>query len=264
MQPLQFGFSPCPNDTFAFHALVHGCVTPPCPIVPVMDDIEALNQRARTEDLELTKLSIGALAAAGEAYVPLSAGAALGFGVGPLVVAQTQRPLRDVRASTIAIPGRDTTAYLLLRLALGEEPEHAVEMRYDQILGAVARGDVDAGLIIHESRFTYAAHGLERVADLGDWWQHESGMPVPLAVICARRDVDPALRNQLSDALRDSVQYAFDHPDASRDFVRTHAQEMTEDVCRQHIALYVNQHSIDLGEAGLAAINALLAAAGRH
>lgn len=262
MHELRFGFSPCPNDTFAFHALVHGLVDAPCSIVPVMDDIEALNQRAHSGDLELTKLSIGALAAASDTYVPLRAGAALGFGVGPLVVARDHQALQDVGASTIAIPGRDTTAYLLLRLALGGEPEHAVELRYDQILGAVARGDVDAGLIIHESRFTYAAHGLVQVADLGDWWQEQSSMPVPLAVICARRDVDPDLRSGLSDAIRASVEYAYAHPDASREFIRAHAQEMTESVCRQHIDLYVNEHSIDLGDTGLAAIEALLSAAG--
>jgi 1,4-dihydroxy-6-naphthoate synthase len=258
---LDFGFSPCPNDTFAFHALVAGLVDEPLAVDPVMEDIEALNRRAHDGDLAMTKLSFGALAALGGAYEPLRAGAALGRGVGPLVVAREPMSLADAAAGPIAIPGRDTTAYLLLRLAAGDALGEVVELRYDEILGAVERGDVRAGLIIHESRFTYAEHGLVRVADLGEWWEGETGMPLPLATICVRADVEPELRDLAERALRASVQHAFDHPDASAAFVREHAQELSPEVCRRHIELYVNDFTLDLGDEGTRAIERLLAAA---
>jgi 5,8-dihydroxy-2-naphthoate synthase len=249
---LTFGFTPCPNDAFAFHALVHGLVETPFEVEPVLLDIEELNQRARTGDFDVTKLSFGAAPAVGDNYRLLRSGAALGNGVGPLVVA---RDLADAYGR-VAIPGRDTTAFLLLRLAWPELGE-IVELRYDRILEAVARGDVDAGLIIHESRFTYAEHGLVAVADLGDWWEEETGLPVPLAGIYARADVDP---EPVERALRASVEYAFAHPEASREYVREHSHELSEDVCRAHIDLYVNSYSIDLGEPGLAAIERLASA----
>lgn len=258
-----FGFSPCPNDTFAFHALVNGLIDDPIDVTPVMDDIEALNQRAHSSELEFSKLSIGALAALGDRYAALRSGAALGRGVGPLVVARHDGPreLAQAAAGPIAIPGRDTTAFLLLRLAAGEALGDVVEMRYDDVLGAVERGEVAAGLIIHESRFTYRDHGLRRVCDLGEWWEAESGLPVPLATICARADIEADEREAFTLALRRSVQHAFDHPDASSAFVREHAQEMSPDVQRQHISLYVNDFTLDLGDAGMRAIDALLRAA---
>ena len=269
MRALTFGHSPCPNDTFAFHALTHGLVEVPFPIVPVLRDIEALNRHARdaspADAYDLTKLSVGAFAAVGDRYRLLRSGAALGQGVGPLVVARTPMPLAEAVRGRVAIPGRETTAYRLLRLAAPTLDAHArttVELRYDRILAAVAAGEVDAGLIIHESRFTYAEHGLVRVADLGDWWEGETGLPVPLAGICARADLDPGMAAEAERAIRDSVQYAFDHPEASRDYVRAHAQELSDAVCDQHIALYVNAYSLDLGDDGLQAIARLVAAGG--
>ncbi|MCA0374403.1 MAG: 1,4-dihydroxy-6-naphthoate synthase [Gemmatimonadetes bacterium] len=256
---LTFGFSPCPNDTFAFHALVHGLVDTPCAITPVLLDIEELNRRAHDGAFALTKLSVGAFASVGTRYRLLRSGAALGHGVGPLVVARTPQTLAEAVRGRVAIPGHETTAYRLLRLA-APALHDVVALRYDRILRAVADGEVDAGLIIHESRFTYAEHGLHRVVDLGDWWEHETGLPVPLAGICARDDVDPALAHDLEQAIRASVQYAFDHPEASRAWVRAHAQEMSDAVCDQHIALYVNSHSLDVGDDGLRAIARLTAA----
>lgn len=260
---LTFGFSPCPNDTFAFHALVAGLVDEPIVVEPVMEDIEALNRRAHTGDLDLTKLSFGALAALDGEYVPLRAGAALGRGVGPLVVSREPVSFEQAAAGPIAIPGRDTTAFLLLRLRAGDELGEVVELRYDEILGAVARGDVPAGLIIHESRFTYRDHGLHRVCDMGEWWEEETGMPLPLATICARRDLAPEVRATAERALRASVQHAFDDPEASAAFVREHAQELSPDICRQHIELYVNDFTLDLGDEGARAIDALLDVARR-
>lgn len=253
MPALTFGFSPCPNDTFAFHALVHGLVDVPFAIEPVLLDIEELNRRAHDGAFALTKLSVGAFAAVGSRYRLLRSGAALGHGVGPLVVARHAQPLETAVRGRVAIPGRETTAFRLLGLAatgLGE----IVELRYDQILGAVSRGDVDAGLIIHESRFTYQDHGLTRVIDLGDWWEGATGLPVPLAGICARADLPPDVMQAAEGAIRASVAYAFAHPEASRPYVRAHSQEMADAVCDAHIRLYVNAHSLDVGDDGLRAI----------
>jgi 1,4-dihydroxy-6-naphthoate synthase len=256
-----FGFSPCPNDTFAFHALVHGLVETPVPVRPVLLDIEELNQRAQSGAFELTKLSFGAFPSVGDRYRLLRSGAALGRGVGPLVVTREATSLTDAAASRIAIPGYDTTAFLLLRLAAPELAE-VVELRYDRILDAVARGEVDAGLIIHESRFTYADHGLVAVADLGDLWEAETGLPIPLAGICVRSDLDRKTVARLERAVRASVEYAFSEPAASRAYVREHSQELSDEVCAAHIRLYVNEFSLDLGDEGLAAIDLLLGRAG--
>lgn len=261
MRTLTFGYSPCPNDTFAFHAVTHGLIDTSVRIEPVLLDIEELNRRAHTGEFDLTKMSVGAFAAVGDRYRLLRSGAALGQGVGPLVVARTPMSLREAANGSLAIPGRETTAYRLLQLAAALPPSApgVVEMRYDGILRAVANGDVDAGLIIHESRFTYRDHGLVQIIDLGDWWERDTGLPVPLAGICARNDLDDATTREAERAIRASVQYAFDHPEASRDYVRAHAQEMSTDVCAQHIALYVNEHSLDIGDEGLRAIARLVA-----
>ncbi len=260
MRELTFGYSPCPNDTFAFHALAHGLVDAPVRVRPVLLDIQELNRRAHHGEFDLTKLSVGAFAAVGARYRLLRSGAALGHGVGPLVVARQPQTLADAVRGRLAIPGRETTAYRLLRLAA--PPLHeVVEMRYDRILRAVVDGEVDAGLIIHESRFTYAEHGLHRVADLGAWWEGETALPVPLAGICARDDLDESTRSAMEAAIRASVAYAFAHPAASVAYVRAHAQEMSPEVCAQHIALYVNEWSLDVGDEGLRAIERLVSAA---
>jgi 1,4-dihydroxy-6-naphthoate synthase len=261
VRELRFGFSPCPNDTFAFHALVHGLVDAPFRVRPVLLDIEELNRRAHDGELDLTKLSFGALPANEERYEMLRSGAALGHGCGPLVVTREPMPLEQASAGRLAIPGYETTAFLLLRLLAGEPAGPVVELRFDRILGAVAGGEVDAGLIIHESRFTYAEHGLVAAADLGELWEARTGLPVPLAAICARRVLDDELRRAAEDAIRRSVEHAFADPDASREYVRAHSQELSEEVCRQHIALYVNEFSVDVGDEGLAAIRALTEAA---
>ncbi len=262
MRELTFGFSPCPNDTFAFHALAHGLVDAPFRVRPVLLDIEELNRRAHASEFDLTKLSVGAFAGVGDRYRLLRSGAALGRGVGPLVVSGTPMTLAEAARGRVAIPGRETTAYRLWRLATAALGERAlpldVEMRYDHILRAIADEEVDAGLIIHESRFTYADHDLVKVIDLGAWWERETQLPVPLAGICARADLDEATRAAAETAIRDSVQYAFDHREASREYVREHAQEMSDEVCAQHIALYVNAHSLDIGDEGMRAIERLV------
>jgi 1,4-dihydroxy-6-naphthoate synthase len=177
--------------------------------------------------------------------------------VGPLVVAREAGSLDEAAAGRIAVPGRETTAFLLLRLAapsLGD----VVELRYDRILDAVAAGEVDAGLIIHESRFTYSEHGLVSVADLGEWWEGDTGLPVPLAGIFARSDLETEVLGDAEAAIRASVEFAFANPDASREYVRSLSHEMSDEVCAAHIALYVNESSVDIGDEGMAAIDRLL------
>lgn len=261
---LTFGFSPCPNDTFAFHHAVHGgAAQHGLRLVPQLLDIEALNERAVRGDaaFDVTKLSIPALAQVADRYAVLPSGAALGFGCGPLLVRRAASPLRslaDLAHARVAIAGLHTTAHLLLRClapALGE----VVPMRFDAIMAAVAAGNVDAGLVIHEGRFTFRERGLVAIADLGELWEQATGGPLPLAVIAARRDLDASTLARVGAALRESVQRAKAAPDASRDYVRAHAQELDDAVCAQHIALYVNDFSIDLGDRGRRAIEALVA-----
>ena len=238
---VDFGFSSCPNDTFAFHALVHGLVGD-VRVTPHIDDIEALNIRAETGEAQVTKVSIAAYGyGLRDKYVLLRAGGAAGFGVGPIVVARGQRPI----GGRIAIPGEHTTANLLLRL-MGRF-ETAV-MRFDRIEDAVLRGEVDCGLLIHEGRFTYQGKGLTLLADLGHLWEQRMQCPLPLAAIAIRRDLASRVAPAIDRALRASVEYAFAHPDASRGYVASLAQEMDPDVCAQHIQLYVNDYTLALDE----------------
>jgi len=237
---VNFGFSTCPNDTFAFHAIVHRLVPGP-EVVPFMDDIEVLNARAEKGDAEVTKVSIAAYGRLRDRYILLRAGGAAGYGVGPIVVARSRRAV----GGRVAIPGERTTAALLLRL-LGRF--ETVPMRFDQIEDAVLRGDVDCGVLIHEGRFTYEAKGLTLIADLGAIWEERMQSPLPLAAIAIRRDLAARLAADVDRALRASVDYAFAHPEASRAFVAAHAQEMDPDVMSRHIQLYVNDYTRALDE----------------
>ena len=259
-EPLGLGFSPCPNDTFQFHALVSGAVTlPGFAVRPWLADIEALNERAMGPDpLAVTKLSLPGFAQVADRYAPLRAGAALGHGVGPLVVSRTGGALGRLAGRRVGIPGRYTTAHLLLRLFAPPDIE-AVPMRFEAIMPAVAAGDVDAGVIIHEGRFTYAGHGLREVADLGALWEEETKLPLPLAVIAVQRSPLAPPAEVVEEGLRASIRAARARPEASADYVRAHAQEMDPAVCRQHIALYVNDYSVELGPEGEAAVAELLA-----
>ena len=256
MPPLDVGLSPCPNDTFIFHALFEGLVDRGgLDVVPVFEDVETLNQRARDGVLAVTKISFHAYAHLRDTYTLLASGSALGRGCGPLVVQGRETGERPIESCRIAIPGHWTSAALLLRLYAPDIPvEQLIEMPFEQILPAVASGRVDAGLIIHESRFTYQQHGLVERCDLGDWWESEEGHPIPLGGIIARRDLGDERIAIFDRALRDSVVYAREHPEASREFVRRHAQELSDEVTRQHIELYVNDFTVDLGDEGRAAI----------
>jgi 1,4-dihydroxy-6-naphthoate synthase len=258
---LSLGFSPCPNDTFIFHALVKGVVRAEgVSFQERLEDVETLNRLAAEGALDVSKVSYGAIPHLVRDYVLLRSGGALGRGCGPLVVAREAFGRGDLAGRRIAIPGRNTTANLLLRL-YAPDAAPGIEMVYSDIMPAVARGEVDAGLIIHESRFTYPQHGLVKVVDLGEWWESTTGMPIPLGGILARRALGAGTIRAIDDALRRSVEHAFADPSASRDYVRAHAQEMDDEVTRQHIDLYVNRFSVDVGDEGERAIHELFARA---
>ena len=267
---LSLAYSPCPNDTYIFAAWTRGMLSGAPAVEVVLDDVEALNEAALAGKFELTKVSYGAIPYLLDRYRILRAGGALGRGCGPLVIAKPGADgmvpaLADFKPhARIAIPGPMTTAFLLLRLAL-QRPIDVVPMRFDRIVEAVANGDVDAGLIIHESRFTYQHAGLARVADLGEWWETETGNPIPLGAILVRRDVPLAEARALDDTIRESLAFARRDEAAVAPYVREHAFEMDEAVMRAHIGLYVNDYSADLGDDGIAAIEQLfeLAAAAR-
>lgn len=259
-ETLTLGYSPCPNDTFLFDALVHGRVEAPMAFSARLEDVETLNRLAREGVLDVSKVSYGAIPHLVDEYALLRSGGALGRGCGPLLVSRDALDPASLAGRRVAIPGTHTTAYLLLRLFAPEGVE-AVEMVYSDILPAAARGEVDAGLIIHESRFTYPAHGLRKVVDLGEWWEAATGLPIPLGGILARRSLGADTIRAVDDALRRSVAYAFDHPEASRPYVRAHAQEMDDAVMQSHIDLYVNDFSRDVGPEGERAIQTLFARA---
>lgn len=256
---LGVGYSPCPNDTFIFHALVTGRV--PVEGVswrPVLDDVETLNRWAFERRLPVTKISFHAFGRLRDAYVLLRSGAALGRGCGPLVVARGDGP-RNLEGRRIAVPGRWTSATLLLRLfEPGIDERDIVEMPFHRIIEGVARGEVDAGLIIHESRFTYQRHGLRSLVDLGAWWEERSGLPIPLGGILADRRLGRERILRIEEGLRASVLHARARPAESRAYVLEHAQELEEDVVDAHIALYVNDFTVDLGAEGIAAVRAFL------
>jgi len=253
---LTLGYSPCPNDTFIFHALSHGLIDVPFRLQVQHEDVETLNQLARRSVLDLTKISYHAFGHLRDHYCLLHSGGALGRGCGPLVVAQQPLVMSELVDQEIAIPGILTTANLLLQLH-GKGYRKLKVMSFDQVMSAVAEGRVAAGVIIHESRFTFAERGLVKVLDLGDWWERETGHPIPLGGILAKRSLGRELVNAVDAAIARSLDYAWAHPQEATDYLRLHAQEMDEAVMRQHIELYVNQYSRDLGSAGIAAVEDL-------
>lgn len=258
---LSLGFSPCPNDTFIFYGLVHGRVpTGGLTFRERLEDVETLNGLALSGTLDICKVSYHALGYLRDRYVLLRSGGALGRGCGPLVVTRDAPSLASLRGKPVAVPGRFTTAALLLRLA---DPaiDTLVFMPFHEIMGAVARGEVAAGVIIHESRFTYRDHGLSQLMDLGEWWEGETGCPIPLGGIVARRDLGGETIAIIEQALRASVAFARANPGEANTYIRTHSQEMSDEVCAAHIDLYVNDFSLQLGPDGEAAVVQLLSRA---
>jgi 1,4-dihydroxy-6-naphthoate synthase len=254
---LSLGYSPCPNDTFIFYAMVHGLLkTPEFTVSERLEDVETLNRLALTRRLDLTKISYHALGHLRSDYALLRSGGALGRGCGPLVVARTETEMAQLRGKPFAVPGRLTTANLLLQLH-GAGFEDVRELPFHRIMAAVAQGEVEAGVIIHESRFTFKEHGLVQILDLGQWWEEETGLALPLGGILARRDLGADLIARVDEALRESVAYAFAHPQEPRAYIRAHSQELADEVIENHIALYVNDFTLDLGEEGERAVQEL-------
>jgi 1,4-dihydroxy-6-naphthoate synthase len=261
-QPLTLAYSPCPNDTFIFTPWVEGRIAGAPAVVERYEDIDVLNRMAQASEADIVKVSFHAFGHLRDRYCLLRSGGALGRGCGPLVVARAEMSADALGRATVAIPGRLTTAALLLRLFVPSLPDAQIRvMPFDRILAAVRNGEVDAGLIIHESRFTYQRYGLTQVVDLGEWWEQTTGHAIPLGGIAMRRSFGGEMIRQVERAIAESVAFSYAHTDLVWPTVRRHAQEMDDDVMRQHIDLYVNEFTRDYGVTGEAAIRHLLATA---
>ncbi|MGZ4618010.1 MAG: 1,4-dihydroxy-6-naphthoate synthase [Frankiaceae bacterium] len=249
---LTLAISPCPNDTFIFHAWIRGRIADAPPVDVTFADIDACNRLTLRGEPDVAKISYAAYPDVADRYTLVPAGGAIGRGCGPLVLTAGRTDLSGAR---VAIPGPATTAFLLFRLWPSSRAVAGFEvMPFEKIMPAVRNGTVDAGVVIHESRFTYPAYGLTAVADLGDWWEADTGLPIPLGAIVARRGIDTA---QIADGIRRSLEAAWADPSACQRFVAEHAQELDPDVITAHIRLYVNEFSADLSPEGLAAVETL-------
>lgn len=247
--PVNIGYSTCPNDTFIFYKLAHEP-----DVIPHLHDVETLNEWALEARLDVTKLSYHAWLLVQEDYELLQCGSALGRGCGPLVITKGGKTLSD--ESVIAVPGALTTAHLLLRL-WNPNLKNRIFMPFDKIMAAVESGEADAGVVIHEGRFVYQELGFQCLEDLGDWWEHTTGRPIPLGCIAAHKRLGKTKIAEIEQRLKASIQHAFDDPASTMDYVRAHAQELADDVTTEHIKTYVNDFTLDLGEEGRAAIDTL-------
>lgn len=258
MGALTLGFSPCPNDTFIFHALVHGLVKGSISFqTPFLEDVETLNSWAMQKRLDVTKLSFHALGHVLDEYCVLSSGSALGRGCGPLIVAAKSLDISNGESLKIGIPGKYTTASLLFQM-FAPQCTNLVEMRFENIMAAISKGEIDAGVIIHESRFTYAEEGLVCLQDLGRWWEETSGQPIPLGCIAARRSHGEKIIGEIDRVIRASLEQAYENPQGCLPYIRQHSQELDEKVVQDHIGLYVNEYSLELGDEGMQAVSTFL------
>lgn len=256
---MQIGLSPCPNDTFIFHAILNGLVNDyeGPGLEACFHDVEKLNHFAIQKKFPVTKISLGIMPLIKNDYRLLGAGAALGWGCGPLVVARRGITLADLGDTTIGIPGRHTTANLLLDSHGGFRGKRK-EYVFNEIMPAIADGEINAGIIIHEGRFTYPDWGLDKILDMGEWWEKEFNLPLPLGAIAIRRDVNWQIAQAIENGIRSSLQYGWRHPDDSKEFVAAYAQELDEKIRDAHIRTFVTEHSLNLGETGRNAIRVLL------
>lgn len=251
------GFSPCPNDCFIFDAVVHKKIdTKGIDFSVVMEDVEALNNRAFKQELDITKLSYHAFLYLTNHYALLNSGSALGFNCGPLLVKDSKHKIENISDAIIAIPGKYTTANFLLSLAY-PNAVNKKEVLFSDIEEAVLSHKVDAGLLIHENRFTYEQKGLEKIIDLGEFWESLIHAPIPLGGIVIKKSIDSSLQKTIDNLIKQSVEFAFANPESCMSFVKQHAQEMSEEVMKKHIKLYVNDFSVDLGIVGKNAIQLL-------
>ena len=258
-QTYKLAFSSCPNDTFIFKAIarqlidLHGY----CFDI-VLEDVETLNQKAAKGTYDITKLSFAAFGSLAQTYALLRTGSALGLGCGPLIISLPGRSLDDKTKPVIAVPGMGTTAYHLFRLYVDDKfmdmDASIIPMPFEKIMPAVIERKADFGVIIHEGRFVYPDMGLELKADLGLWWEDKTFLPIPLGCIAVKRDIDSAIACDIQKLIGKSIDHAFLNPSMAYDYIQTYAQELDDDVIQQHIGLYVNNFSKDIGEKGEAAI----------
>jgi 1,4-dihydroxy-6-naphthoate synthase len=264
------GFSPCPNDTFIFDALVNQKIdTGELRFMAQLEDVETLNQLALQGVLPFTKISYAVLSKILNSYIVLNSGSALGSGVGPLLIANNQIPKEEINECLIAIPGEHTTAHMLFALAF-PAAKNKIFLRYDEIEDFVLSDDASpafngynrrvqkAGVIIHENRFTYEKKGLKKIIDLGDFWQNQTGSPIPLGGIVGKRTMDPHLLHTVDNLIKKSIEFAYEHYPELTDYIRQNSREMEEDVMRKHIELYVNEYSLGLGTEGQNAVTQFL------
>jgi 1,4-dihydroxy-6-naphthoate synthase len=252
-------YSSCPNDTFIFKAIAHKLIDLRGHTFNiVLEDVETLNKAAQIGSYDITKLSFAAFGNLINQYALLKSGSALGLGCGPLIVSLPGQPLSERKKIKAAVPGMGTTAYLLFRFFMQDKfPEIQIEffpMTFNRIMPAVLEKQVDCGVIIHEGRFVYPSLGLEMLADLGLWWENKTGLPLPLGCIAIKRSIDPAIAGEVQELIKQSIVHAFQNPDIASDYIKSHAVEMEESVIQQHISLYVNDYSIDIGDGGERAI----------
>lgn len=257
VDPLTIGFSPCPNDTFIFYALLHKKIQSDLDFLPFISDVEELNKKVLNAELPVSKVSFGILGKCLDDYVVLDSGCAMGRGCGPLLVSKNDISNKELKGLRIAIPGENTTAALLLKL-FDPGAQNLIPMPFFEIPGAVSRGDADLGLIIHETRFTYPSFGLKCIKDLGKWWEAETGLPIPLGGIVAKRSLGSAILKKIDKAIFDSVTFSMKYPAQSLSFIKKHAQETSEEVIRRHIDLYVNDYTIKIDEKGILALRTLI------
>ncbi|PJB78721.1 MAG: 1,4-dihydroxy-6-naphthoate synthase [Acidobacteria bacterium CG_4_9_14_3_um_filter_49_7] len=260
--PLELAFSSCPNDTFMFNAIVSGAVPVAWPLGVRIGDIEELNQWAFAGETDITKLSFFAYFQLADQYVMLNSGAALGRGCGPVIISRRPIPEDELKNMRVAVPGLNTTAFLLFKTYCPKCTK-LVPMLFSEIEQAIITGDVDAGVIIHETRFTYQLRGLQKLVDLGEWWEGTTGHPIPLGCIAIKRDMAVDVGTEFERALKSSVEHAFSNRGDAYPFIRKHAKELDQDVIDAHIDLYVNDFSISLGDAGQKAVRHLYRAAYR-
>ncbi len=264
---LKIAFSPCPNDTLIFYGIVNKKINlKGIEFIEYIFDVETLNEKALREDFDVTKLSVGGYLHVRDQYEILSSGSAIGMGCGPLLIAREKIDIRELDGTRIGIPGRFTTANLLFNLFLEEKmayyrtslkfiPEYMI---FSDIIPGIISGRLTAGVIIHEQRFTYRTYGLTEIIDLGEWWQERTSLPVPLGCICMKRKYGREMIELVNGILRDSVLYGINHIEEAMPYIRLHSQELSEDVIRSHIGLYVNNYTIDMQDGGRMAINKLI------
>ncbi len=260
MSIIRIGHSPDADDAFMYYALAHGKVrVGNYEVQHVMEDIESLNQRALSGELEGTAISAGAYPQVADKYRIMSVGSSIGRNYGPMIVARSDRADTSLQNARVAIPGTYTTAYLLLRLYA--EGFEAVPIDFDKIMPAVQNGEVDAGLLIHEGQVTYSDEGLVKLLDLGEAWGQDTGLPIPLGLDMVRRDLGEEMAVLMAESLRDSIQYAFDHEDEALDYAIKFSRGIERETCRRFVRMYVNDDTLDMGEEGKRALETLYARA---